>query len=380
MNTWLRGLFEGVYEEAGELAVVLLKSRRWEQTAVSNAFIDGYMADANGEFVKVYLYLLRLLADEDKEFSVSFLADKLNNTEKDVVRALCYWEKLSLLQLEYGPGGKLSRVAVLDVPAPQIEDGPEEAPKAEPMPERPAAVETAAAAPTEEPERRVSCSLDFLERIQEDDDFQAVIFAAERYLGRTMSVKDVELFGYMKETLQFPDDLIEYLVEYCVDGGHRSCRYMESVALGWHSEGILTLQQAKEANRAFKKENKAVMKAFGITGRMLAPEERKYLNTWLREDRMPLPVVVEACNRTMKAIHSPSFEYTDKIVKAWKTAGITTAEAAKAYYEKQKAERKKLEKTAAPNRFHNFNQRNTDYDALLMQEEKELYGADKSTV
>ena len=91
-----------MYEEAGELAVVLLKSRRWEQTAVSNAFIDGYMADANGEFVKVYLYLLRLLADEDKEFSVSFLADKLNNTEKDVVRALCYWEKLNLLQLEYG--------------------------------------------------------------------------------------------------------------------------------------------------------------------------------------------------------------------------------------------------------------------------------------
>ena len=369
-----------MYEEAGELAVVLLKSRRWEQTAVSNAFIDGYMADANGEFVKVYLYLLRLLADEDKEFSVSFLADKLNNTEKDVVRALCYWEKLNLLQLEYGPGGKLSRVAVLDVPVPQIEDGPEEAPQAEPMPKHPAAVETAAAVPAEEPERRVSCSLDFLERIQEDDDFQAVIFAAERYLGRTMSVKDVELFGYMKETLQFPDDLIEYLVEYCVDGGHRSCRYMESVALGWHSEGILTLQQAKEANRAFKKENKAVMKAFGITGRMLAPEERKYLNTWLREDRMPLSVVVEACNRTMKAIHSPSFEYTDKIVKAWKTAGITTAEAAKAYYEKQKAERKKPEKTAAPNRFHNFNQRNTDYDALLMQEEKELYGADKSTV
>ena len=58
-------------------------------------------------------------------------------------------------------------------------------------------------------------------------------------------------------------------------------------------------------------------------------------------------------------------------------------EEARAYYEKQKAERRRGEKadaTAPANRFHNFDQRNTDYDALLMQEEKELYGVNKSTV
>ena len=30
-------------------------------TSVSNIFIDEYMSDANGEFVKIYLYLLRFL-------------------------------------------------------------------------------------------------------------------------------------------------------------------------------------------------------------------------------------------------------------------------------------------------------------------------------
>lgn len=30
-------------------------------TCVSNTFIDEYMADANGEFVKIYLYLLRCI-------------------------------------------------------------------------------------------------------------------------------------------------------------------------------------------------------------------------------------------------------------------------------------------------------------------------------
>ncbi len=348
--------------------MVLLRSGRWKQTAVSNAFIDGYMADANGEFVKVYLYLLRLADSRDGDFSVSFLADKLNNTEKDVLRALAYWEKLGILRLEQTAEGKLSSVSMLEVPEPEgtVSHAPE-----------PAAEETAA-----EPQEEISCSLDTLERLQEDDDFQEVVFAAERYLGRTLSAKDVELFGYMRETLRFPNDLIEYLIEYCVDGGHRSYRYMEKVALGWHEDGIRTLRQAKEINRAYKAENKAVMKAFGITGRILAPEERKLLEEWLREDGMPLPVVVEACGRTMKAIHSPSFEYTDKIIKDWKKAGVTTVEAARSYYEKQKAERRRGEKKAAApvNRFHNFTQRDTDYDALLMQEEKELYGADKSTV
>ncbi len=350
--------------------MVLLRSGRWKQTAVSNAFIDGYMADANGEFVKVYLYLLRLADSRDGDFSVSFLADKLNNTEKDVLRALAYWEKLGLLRLEQAADGKLSSVAMLEVP----EQAGAEFPERNVLEPAEAAAELA--------EEEVSCSLDTLERLQADDDFQEVVFAAERYLGRTLSAKDVELFGYMRETLHFPNDLIEYLIEYCVDGGHRSYRYMEKVALGWHEDGICTLRQAKEANRAYKAENKAVMKAFGITGRILAPEERKLLEKWLREDGMPLPVVVEACGRTMKAIHSPSFEYTDRIIKDWKKEGITTVEAARAYYEKQKAERRRGEKKAAApaNRFHNFTQRDTDYDALLMQEEKELYGADKSTV
>ena len=31
-------------------------------TCVPNAFIDHYMADANGEFVKIYLYLLRSMS------------------------------------------------------------------------------------------------------------------------------------------------------------------------------------------------------------------------------------------------------------------------------------------------------------------------------
>ena len=42
-------------------------------TVVANEFIDQYMADANGEYVKVYLYLLR---HEGGEITVEAVAER----------------------------------------------------------------------------------------------------------------------------------------------------------------------------------------------------------------------------------------------------------------------------------------------------------------
>ena len=54
---------------------------------VANEFIDRYMAVANGEYVKVYLYLLR---HDGREITVGEIADALNHTESDVKRAIAY--------------------------------------------------------------------------------------------------------------------------------------------------------------------------------------------------------------------------------------------------------------------------------------------------
>ena len=64
-----------------------------QETLVCNEFIDHYMVQANGEYVKIYLYLLRhpqVMQDED---CVKKIADALCNTESDVHRALELLEK-----------------------------------------------------------------------------------------------------------------------------------------------------------------------------------------------------------------------------------------------------------------------------------------------
>ena len=81
-------------------------------TSVSNTFIDEYMSDANGEFVKIYLYLLRLMNAPQASFSISSIADKFEHTEKDVKRALAYWERMHLLQLEYDNDKNLTGIRI----------------------------------------------------------------------------------------------------------------------------------------------------------------------------------------------------------------------------------------------------------------------------
>ena len=89
--------------------MVLVSHVNVGQTIVQNTFIDRYMAAANGEYVKVYLLLLRLAGT--RELTVSEIADRLDITEKDVMRALSYWENAGLIRLSR-QGGDLAEMII----------------------------------------------------------------------------------------------------------------------------------------------------------------------------------------------------------------------------------------------------------------------------
>lgn len=322
-------------------------------------FIDKYMAKANGEFVKVYLCLLRL---KDEDVSVSLLADRLEMTEKDVTRALKYWESQGLL-------GQAGTAELSETAKPEKEDGAAEARKTAPA-EKPIA---APAKPAETAGERRSYPADALLKLQAQEEFAFLITAAEQYLSRTLTRRDTDLLAYLYDELKLPGDLLEYLVEYCVERKPEDTakagflRYMESVALGWHSEGIRTLQQAKDASRSFAEESRAVMKAFGISGRVLTEAERKRVTGWRKELGMSTEMIRAACERTMEAIHEPSFPYAEKILKSWQSKGFTTPEAVKAQETNRKPEAAKSGKTARKSNF--TYERVNDYDAILREEE-----------
>ena len=76
-------------------------------TTVSDIFIDQYMPKANGEFVKVYLYLLRATGSGAGIATISEIADHFSNTEADIIRALNYWASEGILQVQTGADGQI---------------------------------------------------------------------------------------------------------------------------------------------------------------------------------------------------------------------------------------------------------------------------------
>lgn len=329
-------------------------------TSVSNVFIDEYMSDANGEFVKIYLYLLRQLNSSDAHFSISEIADKFEHTEKDIKRALCYWERMQLLHLDYDTSENLVGIQLLDALSKKTtKDTLSEATSSS------TSVNVASAAKAQPAKK--SYSADDIKQFTEQEAVTELLFITEQYLGRTLTATDLNAIFYFYDELKLSIELIEYLIEYCVSNRHTSIRYIEKVALSWAENGYQTVEQAKQANGQYNQTYSAVMKAMGITGRSFVPAETAYIDKWKNEFGFSVELIQKACEKTIQAIHEPSFEYTDRILSNWKLNSVTTLEdVSKADTEHQK--RKKASattpRTVSKNKFNNFDQRSYDYDQL----------------
>lgn len=312
-------------------------------TVLENEFIDRYMPKANGEYVKVYLMLLRHLDESASLPAPSRLADLLECTEKDILRAFKYWEGQGLLEYkEEAPDRSL-----------QAEVSPSEA--------------SLTVAPVSSTDKSVNTR-----KHGNRKEFKELLFVAEQYLGKTLSATDINAITYFYETLQMSADLIEYLIEYCVENGHKSIHYIQKVALSWHSQDIRTAEQAKTNSVLYNKNCYSILNAYGIKGRAPAASEIAYIRKWHEEYAFSLEIILEACDRTMNMIHQPNFEYTDSILKNWYKKNVHTLEDVSvldAAFTRAKADKARQQTTqpskpSGRNKFNNFENRSYDMNDL----------------
>ncbi len=340
------------------------------RTAVSNCFIDEYMKDANDAQIKIYLFLLRA-SGTNLPAGVSDLADRFNLTENDVLRALKYWDKKKVITLLYDQEKNLTGIQIRDLdpvhPGAQVlayphaeETAVAEKPLRE-IPARAAAPEHAEAeAQQEEPSRPV-ISAGQLREFKNSPETSVLIFAVEQYLGKPLSPTEMRSLYYMSDELGMTQDLIDYLVQYSVEGGHKSFRYMEEIARSWKEQGIATPKQAAAATRKYNKSVYSIMKQLGKNTDP-APKELSYIDSWVKEMGMPLNVILEACDRTVMNTEKRRFEYADSILKNWKEQGIKTLNDVKAL---DNGPKKEGRSSQANNQFNRFAKGNVNYGELL---------------
>ena len=344
-------------------------------TTVSDIFIDQYMPKANGEFVKVYLYLLRATGSGAGIATISEIADHFSNTEADIIRALNYWASEGILQVQTGADGQimginLCSLSVSGMQAAQSNIQSAVADNAAQNNLQNSVVNNAAQnilqnsvvnnaaqnglqndvvnnvaqnistadirmqdsvvekLKSQTPDMPASSqkeyTLDEIKEFRKNPDISELFFIIETYLKHTLSSTDTNMVLYWLDELHFSTDLVEYLVEYCITKGHSSLRYMNKVALGWADAGIKTVDQAKDDAAAHSQIYYSVMKALGITGRNLVDSEVSLINKWVGEYGFDIELVKAACSKTISAIQKPSFEYTDSILANWRKKDVHT--------------------------------------------------------
>lgn len=361
-------------------------------TTVSDIFIDQYMPKANGEFVKVYLYLLRATGSGAGIATISEIADHFSNTEADIVRALNYWASEGILQVQTGADGQITGINLCSLAVTgmqnnmqsNVDNNTAQNISGADSQVQDSVVEKLKNQATDKPApSQKEYTLDEIKEFRKNPDISELFFIIETYLKHTLSSTDTNMVLYWLDELHFSTDLVEYLVEYCITKGHSSLRYMNKVALGWADDGIKTVDQAKDDAAAHSQIYYSVMKALGITGRNLVDSEVSLINKWVGEYCFDMELVKAACSKTISAIQKPSFEYTDSILTNWRKKDVHTlkdVEVLDANFAKaNKAtgsgssqganaangfSKPKSNNSNSKNKFNNFNQRNNDYDKL----------------
>ena len=287
-----------------------------DSTTVSNVFIDEYMQDANDAQIKIYLYLLRMMK-ANLPTSVSALADKFNHTEKDVIRALKYWEKKALISLEYDGADTLIGIHMEDITShrPSVSRKSESVLKAVPSIK-------------EEHEHAVPAKPNYsaaqLRAFKQSSDAN-IVFPAEQYFKRPLTSTDLMTLYYIKDELKFSDDLLDYLMQYCVDNHKADFRYVEKVALNWAQQGIKTPKQARVENFKHDPEVIEIMKALGMEN---SPTETEgnFIKSWRGELGFSMDIIMEACDRTVMATQKNRLKYCDSILRSWHVNKVSSRE------------------------------------------------------
>ena len=257
-----------------------------DATLIANEFLDKYMPRANGDYVKVYLYLLKNCSDY---VDYGMVAEALSLTEGDVIRAVRYWEKEGILavgknagkakaQAQAGAAGNaeaqpqpqsqaqpqasggtamcgaagiadIRNIANIANIAPSSSLSSSSASRTEGTRTEDAKPQAIAAQGRSRYSRAESAAI--LDRLSGDANFSQLLFVVQKYMSKILTDNEQQVFAYLYDGLGMSCELLDYLVDYCVQRGHSNIRYIEKVGLDWAERGIRDVRAAKARTREF---------------------------------------------------------------------------------------------------------------------------------
>lgn len=244
----------------------------YKDTHVNNTFINNYMADAPGDFIKVYLYFL-MQAELRKEPEMEEAVTALKIDRKRIEEALLYWGKLGVLEDGAGPEKK------------DAESG--------------------------------HCPLN-------DQELADTFSMIQRIVGRPLGGSEpAEIVSWLSDYGATPEMII-YAFTYSSKNRHNnSIKYISAIVKDWAEKGLTDAESIEKYLESCDVSNQKHRRVFRALGFLRNPTEaeRELMDTWFEEKGITVEKVLEACSKTT-GISNPNLNYIDKILSDWqKTRG-----------------------------------------------------------
>ena len=262
-------------------------------TDVENVYINEYMTEAPGEYVKAYLYGL-FCSEHGMELKSALMAEVLHMDEDRLREAWEYWERMNVVAIEEEDDDYT--VVFLSLRE-QLFSG----------------------------EQGVERAIDMSDEVMdEDEEFKHLTEAAEDMLGRPLNGRELQEIDSWTKELGVPGEVIHEAFDYCVEIGKPSINYISKVILAWAKEGLTDRKMVKEyLEKTSERQGiyRRILNSLGLK-RNVTEAEKRLVDSWLDDMKFSPERILEACEKA-GFTQSPNLRYVNKVLENWKQEADT---------------------------------------------------------
>lgn len=276
-------------------------------TPVENIFLNDYMPQADGNFVKVYLagyQMAKQASHEGMQMNHRDIASRLNLLLSDVLRAWDYWEAQGIVEKILDKEGDSYGVRFLNLKQ----------------------LYTKHIYSSAKEEKKEGDS--FIQSL-ENPEIANLFSQASYYMRRDIPYqKKMEIAGWI-ELYNMPPSLIIEAFRYGTEHkGKRSIPYIEGIVRNWADDNVRTLEALEENFRmrdtAYYRYSH-LMQLMGIGHKGYIEEDLIRLEGWIHSWGFSMEMLEEAAKRTAGS-KNPNWTYMERILTSWRAKGIMKPE------------------------------------------------------
>lgn len=300
----------------------------FSNTELPDIFFTEYLSQANGDFIKIYLYIV-FLSKYGKDVKINDLSKKLNIDFKIIQEGIKYWEDAGVITKK-NTGYIINNLQEIELHKLY--------------------------------KPRVTLSAESLKQTAENQyRAKAIENINNIFFQGIMSpswYSDIDLWF---KKYSFDEEVMIALFQYCYNRSALHRNYIQTVAEAWFKNNVKTFSDLDSLFEKQEKLNtlyKAIGKKLGYS-RPLTEYEKGYIEKWSIEYSFTLDIIEIALKKTTSKAN-PNFDYLDKLLSDWYDRGFKTSEEIQTFLTDLKQKNKDIKKLEKNTGYNNYEQRKYD--------------------